>query len=394
MNKDIIIVNGMRYDAAKFKKYHPGGSLFIEVFAGTDATEAFYTYHRKAFNHSKLTTFRHKEQTHKAPTNKAQTTDKLYKDFFELAQIINSVVPNQGFAPTAYYVKVFGILFIAVSLELYMLYFGKDYMLSILLGLFFAFIGLNIQHDGNHGAVSSNPTINFWMGLTQNYIGGDYMSWIEQHDVQHHIVTNHYTKDPDISGEPLFRFHERDRRNPSHRYQHIYLWILELLYGIYVVFAVDKLQTHFSNICMKLFFMSRLVLPLMLHSDELTKQIVCTLLTFMTGGFYLSFFFIISHNFENVRHFDDADLKNVSLLQRQVESSSNVGGSVLGFMNGGLNYQIEHHLFPRISHWYYPQIAPIVAGFCKQKGIKYVHFNSIGDNFVSTVRYLYNLGHH
>ncbi len=72
-----------------------------------------------------------------------------------------------------------------------------------------------------------------------------------------------------------------------------------------------------------------------------------------------------------VETFNDSDLMNVSLLQRQVESTSNVCGSILCELNGGLNYQIEHHLFPRIHHSYYPQIAPLVKAYCEGRGIRY-----------------------
>ena len=88
----------------------------------------------------------------------------------------------------------------------------------------------------------------------------------------------------------------------------------------------------------------------------------------MVGGFYLAFFFIISHNFEGSKFFDRSKdgskgskgHEGLGFLYRQAASSSNVGGSLLCFINGGLNYQIEHHLFPRMSHCHYPLIAPMV----------------------------------
>ena len=82
-----------------------------------------------------------------------------------------------------------------------------------------------------------------------------------------------------------------------------------------------------------------------------------------------------------------------SFLRQQVLSSSNVGGPLLCWFNGGLNYQIEHHLFPRIHHSHYPKIAPIVREFCRERDISYTHFHSIYENLVSTSRYLYQIGH-
>lgn len=115
---------------------------------------------------------------------------------------------------------------------------------------------------------------------------------------------------------------------------------------------------------------------------------------FISAGYYLSFFFIISHNFVGVQIIDNTkdEFKNMSFLRKQVTTSSNVGGSWLCFMNGGLNYQIEHHLFPRIQHSHYPKIAPIVKDFCKSKGITYVHFPTISENISSCVKHLAYLG--
>ena len=83
-------------------------------------------------------------------------------------------------------------------------------------------------------------------------------------------------------------------------------------------------------------------------------------------------------------------LKNRAISQ--VISSSNVGGSWLCFMNGGLNYQIEHHLFPRINHTHYPKVAPVVRQFCQEKKIPYVHFPTVADNLHSCTEHLFDMG--
>jgi fatty acid desaturase (delta-4 desaturase) len=104
---------------------------------------------------------------------------------------------------------------------------------------------------------------------------------------------------------------------------------------------------------------------------------------------------VISHNFEGVHIFEHEFTKNVdqSFLRKQVLTAANVGGAWLAFLNGGLNYQIEHHLFPRISHTHYPTIAPIVREYCRAHNITYVHFPTVGENVASCMRHLYQLGH-
>merc|ERR1712146_58902 len=84
--------------------------------------------------------------------------------------------------------------------------------------------------------------------------------------------------------------------------------------------------------------------------------------------------------------------RDSTFMKRQVETSSNMGGRFLAIINGGLNYQIEHHLFPRIHHAHYSTIAPKVRQFCKKKGLKYVHYPTILQNLMSMMMYLRQQG--
>jgi len=106
------------------------------------------------------------------------------------------------------------------------------------------------------------------------------------------------------------------------------------------------------------------------------------------GGIYLGHYFIISHNFEGVKNNNTATATADNWAISQVESSSTVGGRVLGFFHGGLNYQIEHHLFPRISHVHYYKIKPIVQDWCKKNNIKYTYYNTLWENIHSCYKYL------
>ena len=76
----------------------------------------------------------------------------------------------------------------------------------------------------------------------------------------------------------------------------------------------------------------------------------------------------------------------------QVETSSTVGGRALGFLHGGLNYQIEHHLFPRISHVHYHKLAPVVKEWCKEHKLRYAYYPTLGSNVASCYRYLNQMG--
>ena len=176
---ELIQVDGQLYSAEKLAAFHPGGEVFVRAFAGFDATEAFLSYHRREFPHDKMTEY----ATGETKARKAAGADA---DYLELCAIVDKVLPRaKSFAPLHYYLKVFLILASAVSLEVY-IHSMRSYhwYLCGVLGWLMALIGLNIQHDANHGAVSRQPLVNRVLGASQNWIGGSALDWIHQHVVQ------------------------------------------------------------------------------------------------------------------------------------------------------------------------------------------------------------------
>ena len=293
-----------------------------------------------------------------------------------------------------------------VNMHLYNCY---CWYLTGTLGLIMALIGLNVQHDANHGAISRRPWVNRLLGMSQNWIGGSAIDWMHQHVVQHHLHTNHVSMDPDIQGSSLLRFNPIKSLASHHSLQHIYFFLLIGLMGMDII--VESLYNNligfhhttmspwlrynrlFETVTTTLFGVRWIIIPILQQSTWEMRMYVMIQIApmYVTAGYYLAFFFIISHNFVGVSHFLDSSEK--SFLFQQVTSSSNVGGSWLCFLNGGLNYQIEHHLFPRIHHSHYPKIAPIVREFCEMRKIPYKHFATIYDNLCSFIQHIYDLGH-
>jgi fatty acid desaturase (delta-4 desaturase) len=170
-----VQVDDCIYDTAAIAAIHPGGELFVKAFSGRDATEAFLSYHRRKFPHDRVA----HAFVGKRPRAKVANADD---DYLELITLVDAVVPrHNSFAPWYYFVKIFFLFVAAVGLECYMHYHGfYVWYLTGALGLSFALIGLNIQHDGNHGAISRNSVVNRLLGLTQNWIGGSAIDWIHQ----------------------------------------------------------------------------------------------------------------------------------------------------------------------------------------------------------------------
>jgi fatty acid desaturase len=119
--------------------------------------------------------------------------------------------------------------------------------------------------------------------------------------------------------------------------------------------------------------------------------LLCIISSLLVGGAYLGINFIISHNFEGVKHLDHQYTEKDWCIT-QIETSSTVGGRWLGYLHGGLNYQIEHHLFPRICHIHYHKIQPIVQQWCKENNVKYTYFDSLYDNVLSCYKQLHKYG--
>jgi hypothetical protein len=110
----------------------------------------------------------------------------------------------------------------------------------------------------------------------------------------------------------------------------------------------------------------------------------------------LSILFALSHNFEEVDRDPTCDARKsgepTCWFKSQVETSSTYGSHVSGWLTGGLNFQVEHHLFPRMSSGWYPYIAPKVREICKKHGVKYAYYPWLGQNLISTVKYLHQAG--
>nr|ADG36330.1 delta-4 fatty acid desaturase [Diacronema viridis] len=398
---DLTIVGDAVYDAKAFREEHPGGAHFVSLFGGRDATEAFMEYHRRAWPKARMSKF---FVGSLAPSEKPTQVDEGY---LRLCAEVNGLLPkgSGGFAPASYWLKAAALIVAALTLEGYMLLRGKTLFLSVLLGLVFAWIGLNIQHDANHGALSRYPAVNYCLGYMQDWIGGNMVLWLQEHVVMHHLHTNDVDHDPDQKAHGALRLKPTDSWLPWHSLQQVYILPGEAMYA-FKLLSLDALELlawrwegepisqlaaplYAPAVVCKLAFWARFVaLPLWLQPSLHTAACICA--TVCTGSFYLAFFFFISHNFDGVASVGPQGSlsRSATFTQRQVETSSNVGGKWLAHLNGGLNYQIEHHLFPRLHHSYYATIAPLVRQRIEAMGYKYSHFPTIGSNLGAMMSHL------
>jgi linoleoyl-CoA desaturase len=286
--------------------------------------------------------------------------------------------------------------------------------LSVSLGLAMAAIGFNVQHDGNHGAYSSREWVNGLMARSLDLLGGSAYFWRFKHNIAHHTHTNISGQDDDISLGLLGRLSPHDPWRTAYRFQHIYVW---LLYGLLALewqitgeFRYLISKTHFGRtrvpfpcrgehamfwVGKVVFFGLAFALPFARH--PVTSVLACYLVVTVTLGLTLAVVFQLAHCVEEARFTEapsDDDLVEREWAAYQVEATVNFApqSQLITWFVGGLNYQIEHHLFPRVCHVHYPALAPIVAQVCREHQVRYFSHRTMSAALRSHFRWLRAMG--
>ena len=286
-------------------------------------------------------------------------------------------------------------------------------LLAVCLGCALAAVGFNIQHDASHGSFSRSPIINRLLAMSLDGLGGSSYIWKWKHNVLHHSYTNIAGHDDDIELGGLGRLSPDIDRRWFHRFQHMYLWFL---YGFIAVkwqvfddfrnVAEAKIGTHkiprpkgwdlaifiFGKI---FFFTAALVVPMMFH-EWYTVLGVYGLVSFVQGV-VLGVVFQLAHCVEEA-NFPKPDVETGHMENEwaihQVLTTVDFArkSKVVGWYTGGLNFQIEHHLFPRISHVHYPAVAEIVEETCKEFDVPYADNETFLSAMASHYRFLKRMG--
>ncbi|MDI3318348.1 fatty acid desaturase family protein [Pinibacter soli] len=315
------------------------------------------------------------------------------------------------------YIK--SVIFILTALALYAtLLFVKLPLLagvgaSVLLGLVSAFIGFNVMHDANHSSYSSKKWVNNTLGLTLNALGGNSFIWKQKHNIIHHTYTNIDGIDDDIAKSPFIRMCSSQRWVAAHRVQHLYTPLLYAFSSVIWVLYQDFEKYYKRKICntaltkMKtadhiLFWSSKvlyilfyLVIPIMIVGWKLwLLYFICMHIGL---GFTLSIVFQLAHVVEDtVFEFAEGDEKQLEneWAVHQVKTTSNFAANnkILSWFVGGLNYQIEHHLFPRISHVHYPAISRFVKEECQAFQLPYNSIPTMNAAIASHFRFIKSMG--
>lgn len=282
----------------------------------------------------------------------------------------------------------------------------------VVLGGLTAAIGFNIMHDGMHGSFSRYKWVNQMAGLSLNFLGANNFMWRSKHNIIHHTYTNIEGIDDDIEAKPLLRLCETQKYYKIHRFQHWYFWAAySMLYIWWVLFTdykkyflrkigptpLKKMKPvdHISFWGFKLlhaFLFVALPIYMLGFSTWLTGFLVYA----MFAGFVLSIVFQLAHTVEHT-HFPQADITTGKMEDEwavhQLKTTANFAtrNRLISWWVGGLNFQVEHHLFPRVSHVHYPAISKIIKKACQDFGIPYIEYPKMRLAVVSHVAHLKNL---
>jgi linoleoyl-CoA desaturase len=318
----------------------------------------------------------------------------------------------------AFYVKAALLLSWLIASYLLLVFLQTEtwqaLLLAISLALAVTATAFNIFHDAGHDAISRSRIVNRLAFLLMNLVGASSYVWRQRHNVIHHTFANLHEYDCDIDIGKLGRLSPHQPFLPMHRFQHFYLWVLYGFYSIKWQF-IDDIKPFitgrlgffefnrpggfdlFAFVAGKVGFLCMaFVLPLTRHS--LVSVLALYFLVYFINGTLFVIVVQLSHLVEQTEtpaaSFDrDVRALDVAWANHQAQASCNFSqkNALLSWFLGGLNFQVEHHQFPRICHVHYPMIAPIVATACKEFGIAYNLHPSIAAGLRSHFRHLRSL---
>lgn len=293
--------------------------------------------------------------------------------------------------------------------------FAFSLLIWTFMGLSVAGIGMSVMHDANHGAYSDDKRINTLVGSTLNLLGGSVFNWKLQHNIMHHTYTNITHMDDDIQDRLVLKFSPHTPLKKYHKFQWIYAFAFYGLLTLYWAVAKDFIQLaqftrngvnphskkettiiYFKIAGIKLFYFGLMIgLPIVMGIPA-GQVVLGFLVMHFFAGLILTTVFQLAHTLEHTAHPmpDENGIIHDDWAIHQLKTTVNFApnNKFLSWYVGGLNYQVEHHLFQKISHVHYPAIAPIVQQTAAEFGVPYLVNDTLAKAIQSHVQYLKELG--
>lgn len=293
--------------------------------------------------------------------------------------------------------------------------FWLQLLLNIVIGVGMAGIGMNVMHDGNHGSYSTKSWVNKIMGGTIYILAGNVYNWQVQHNVLHHTYTNIHGHDEDLEAGKIIRFTKDAEWRRFHKFQHYYS---VFLYGLltfnwalttdfrqmrsYLKRKLSYGEAKSPKILWTTLIITKLIyvflwiaLPIIL-GVAWWKVLIGFFVMHYTAGLILSIVFQLAHVVEETENpvpDENGEMANTWAVH-QLYTTANFApkNKIVNWFTGGLNHQIEHHLFPNISHVHYSKISDIIKQTAKECNLPYHEFKTMRSAVAAHFRHLKELG--
>lgn len=346
-----------------------------------------------------------------AAPRKVTFNNKLEREFSQsVKERVNTYFDNNGIsrnANTQMVVKTLTLVSLYVGAYLLVLFgnlpLWSIWLLCVVMGIGMAGIGFSVSHDALHGAYSSNEKVNTALGLTFDLLGANGYIWKITHNVVHHTYTNIHQHDEDLEVAEFIRLSPHSEHKPIHRLQHFLAFPAYSFATVFWAFIKDYkyfFKTHLGPYENKshplkewvilivtkiLYYTYTIALPLILLDITFIQWLIGFMSLHMVAGIILGVIFQLAHVVEQTDHpqpDENAHIDNHWIIH-EMETTANFArdNKLLCWYVGGLNFQIEHHLFPKVCSIHYPAISRIVEATAKEYGVPY-HMN---DTFLGAV---------
>ena len=303
------------------------------------------------------------------------------------------------------------ILILTVSMPQWVLL-----LLTIVIGVGLAGVGMNVMHDSNHESFSSKKWVNKLMGSSIYILAGNVYNWKVQHNVLHHTFTNIQGHDEDIDAGRIIRFSKHTKWLKIHKFQKYYSFFLYGLLTINWAITTDFKQMRsylkrklsygkFPNpatewtvliITKVIYYLLWIVLPLLVLDIAWWKILLGFFIMHYTAGIILSVVFQLAHvvpKTEMPLPDKDGNLEHTWAVH-QLFTTANFApkNKFVSWFTGGLNHQVEHHIFPHISHIHYGKIAKIVKETAQEFNLPYNEYKTFQKAIIEHFNQLKILG--
>jgi len=417
-----VYVGNQVYDITRWLDHHPGGKEILLLTAGRDVSDLFVTYHPFTDKAAAVLAKYHIGEVKTTEFPQFAPDRGFYR---ECRQVVGEYFaknkldhkdPRSGLWRLALFLMGAALGY-AVMCKADAYGWPARIAAAILFGVCQALPLLHSMHDASHLSIGSSPV--WWRTIGRLcmdwFAGASIYSWYNQHTIGHHVYTNIMGADPDL---PMAETGDMRRITPFqkltsfYKWQHVYLMVLYGLLGLKFrvqditgtiidgtngAIRVNQQSSYdlfMQAVTKSVWVLWRVALPLYFFGVSSAAFWSTFFIAELATGYYLAFNFQVSHVSPQAVWPDIqlpmSDEWAINQMHTSIDYSH--GSWITTFLSGALNYQSIHHLFPSVSQYHYPAIAPLIEAVCKKHGVRYNKLNSFAEAFYAHVEYLKQMG--